>query len=137
VAVKFHFSKEIFAREAETASLPVRTQACWHACAWDRYIAVLLRMRVRAGGVASATRALQAISSVTPPLFKIEDSPEALSTDTFPAPLNMAPLPPLIVTEKGESLDEFCVRHHPDFITAVQARAIQLAPAFLSTQRCA
>jgi hypothetical protein len=65
---------------------------------------------------------LQEIKDVMPPVFKIEDSIVEHSTDSFPPPLNMAPLPPMIVTEKGESLEEFCGRRYPDFFTSVQAR---------------
>ena len=55
-----------------------------------------------------------------PPVSKIEDSLLERSTQSFPPPLNMAPLPPMIVTEKGESLDEFCTRQYPDPFTVVQ-----------------
>jgi hypothetical protein len=46
---------------------------------------------------------LQEIKSVMPPLLKIEESLAERSTDSFPPPLNMAPLPPMIVTEKVEA----------------------------------
>jgi hypothetical protein len=65
---------------------------------------------------------LQEIKDVMPPVFKIEELLAERSTDSFPPPLNMAPLPPMIITEKGESLDEFCARRYPDFFTSVQAR---------------
>ena len=55
-----------------------------------------------------------------PPVFKIEESLTERSTAAFPPPLNCAPLPPMIVTERGESLDEFCARSEPDFVTVVQ-----------------
>ena len=57
-----------------------------------------------------------------PPVSKIEDSITERSTEGFPPPLNIAPLPPMIVTEKGESLDEFCNRQYPDPFTVVQVR---------------
>jgi hypothetical protein len=66
---------------------------------------------------------LQEIKDVMPPVFKIEESLEERSTESFAPPLNMVPLPPMIVTEKGESLDEFCVRRYADFFTSVQARS--------------
>jgi hypothetical protein len=46
---------------------------------------------------------LQEIKSLMPPVHKIEESLAERSTDSFPPPLNMAPLPPMIVTEKGEA----------------------------------
>lgn len=57
-----------------------------------------------------------------PPVFSIIEEPNALSTAHFPPPLNMAPLPPMIITEKGESLHEFIQRRHPDFFTAIQVK---------------
>ena len=65
---------------------------------------------------------MQGIKDAMPPVHLIGDSQAAWSTQDFPPPLNMAPLPPLIVTEKGESLDEFCARRYPDSITVVQVR---------------
>ena len=66
---------------------------------------------------------MQAIQEVMPPVFSVEESPQALSTAHFPHPLNVAPLPPMIIVEKGESLDEFILRRHPDFFTTIQVRA--------------
>jgi hypothetical protein len=63
---------------------------------------------------------LQVIRDVMPPVFMIDDSMEGCSTQTFPPPLNVRPLPPFMITEKGESLDEFILRKHPDFFTAIQ-----------------
>ena len=57
-----------------------------------------------------------------PPVCKIVDSLVERSTQGFPSPLNVAPLPPMIVTEKGESLDEFCARQYPDPFTVIQVR---------------
>ena len=59
-----------------------------------------------------------------PPVFKIEESLTERSTDAFPPPLNGTPLPPMIVTERGESLDEFCARSEPDFFTVIQVRTL-------------
>ena len=63
---------------------------------------------------------VQGIREVMPPIFAIEDRPEALSTQALPPPLNCAPLPKMAVVEKGESLDEFVERAAPDFFTAIQ-----------------
>ena len=71
-----------------------------------------------------------------PPVFKIEDSLEERSTAAFPPPLNIAPLPPMIVTEKGESLDEFCARRYPDPFTVVQARLLQLISPLVDQLCC-
>jgi hypothetical protein len=54
------------------------------------------------------------------PVFQIEDSMLFRSTAAFPAPLNVLPLPAMIITEKGEPLDEFIVRAEPDFFTSLQ-----------------
>ena len=63
----------------------------------------------------------QEIRDAMPLVSKIEDSFAERSTEGFPPPLNIAPRPPMIVTEKGESLDEFCSRQYPDPFTVVQA----------------
>ena len=57
-----------------------------------------------------------------PPVCMIQDDPAVLAATTseMPAPLCEWPLPPVIVTEKGESLDEFVARSAPDFFTALQ-----------------
>lgn len=57
-----------------------------------------------------------------PPVAMIQDDPDMLAGVTvgMPPPLNEWPLPPVIVTEKGESLDEFVARSAPDFFTALQ-----------------
>ena len=65
-----------------------------------------------------------------PPVFSVVESAQALSTAQFPHPLNVVPLPPMIIVEKGESLDEFILRRHPDFFTAIQARAF-IEPALV------
>ena len=67
---------------------------------------------------------MQAIQEVMPPVFSVEETLQALSTAHFPPPLDVAPLPPMIVTEKGESLDKFILRRHPDFFTAIQVRVM-------------
>jgi hypothetical protein len=55
-----------------------------------------------------------------PPLASIVDMPAMRSMAHLPPPLNAQPLPPAIITEKGESLDEFAERSSPDFITSLQ-----------------
>jgi hypothetical protein len=70
--------------------------------------------------------ALQGIKGVMVPIFQIEDSMQARSTENFPAPLNMRPLPAMIITEKGEALDEFIVRAEPDFFTSMQVLTTDL-----------
>ena len=67
---------------------------------------------------------MQALRAAMPPVMRIESDPHTLSCATrgLPEPLNMWPLPPLIVTEKGESLDEFAARSAPDFFTSLQVR---------------
>ena len=76
-----------------------------------------------------------------PPVCKIVDSLVERSTKGFPSPLNVAPLPPMIVTEKGESLDEFCARQYPDPFTVIQVRtpASHAGAPFgpMACQRCA
>jgi hypothetical protein len=63
---------------------------------------------------------LQSIKGIMVPIFHIEDSMQFRSTETFPAPLNVQPLPAMVITEKGEPLDEFIVRAEPDFVTSMQ-----------------
>ena len=67
---------------------------------------------------------MQALRAAMPPVMKIESDPDTLSGATrgLPEPLCEWPLPPLIVTEKGESLDEFAARSAPDFFTSLQVR---------------
>ena len=67
---------------------------------------------------------VQALRAAMPPVMRIESDPHTLSCATrgLPEPLNTWPLPPLIVTEKGESLDEFAARSAPDFFTSLQVR---------------
>ena len=64
----------------------------------------------------------QEIKDAMPPVSEIEDSITERSTEGFPPPLNIAPPPPMIVTEKGESLNEFCNRQYPEPFTVVQVR---------------
>jgi hypothetical protein len=63
---------------------------------------------------------LQGIKGIMVPIFQIEDSMQFRATETFPAPLNVQPLPAMVITEKGEPLDEFIVRAEPDFVTSMQ-----------------
>lgn len=64
----------------------------------------------------------QTLRALMPPVATIaDDSSELLAaTAHMPAPLNERPLPLAIVTEKGESLDEFVARSAPDRFTALQ-----------------
>lgn len=58
-----------------------------------------------------------------PPVFAIESDERRRDTDDMPPPLNSRCLPPMLIVEKGESLDEFVERKAPDFFTALQVRA--------------
>ena len=69
---------------------------------------------------------VQVIREIMPPVFAIESSMQTRNTANFPAPLNLRPLPPLIIVEKGESLDEFAARKDPDFFTAIQVHCCYL-----------
>lgn len=76
---------------------------------------------------------MQALRVAMPPVSKIESDPDALlrPVEGLPEPLNQWPLPPMIVTEKGESLDSFAARSAPDFFTSLQVCTIlQMAFAF-------
>jgi len=53
----------------------------------------------------------------------------AAVTACMPPPLNRMPLPPVIATEKGESLDDFVARAAPDFFTSLQVPPTS-CPAF-------
>lgn len=67
---------------------------------------------------------MQELRALMPPVDVIEERPEALAAATagMPWPLSTRPLPPVIVTEKGESLADFVHRSAPDFFTSLQAR---------------
>lgn len=62
------------------------------------------------------------LRALMPPVAAVEDNAGELmaATANMPAPLNQTPLPAAIVTEKGESLDEFVARSAPDRFTALQ-----------------
>lgn len=64
-----------------------------------------------------------------PPVMRIEANPHTLAaaTEDLPEPLCRWPLPPFIVTEKGESLEEFAARSAPDFFTSLQV-CVSMAP---------
>jgi hypothetical protein len=47
-------------------------------------------------------------------------------------PLAGSVLPPLIITERGESLNEYVRRSHPDFITSMQVRSFSMILPLLS-----
>ena len=59
-----------------------------------------------------------------PPVALIQSDAQALqaAVEGLPEPLCRWQLPPLIVMEKGESLDEFAQRSAPDFFTSLQVR---------------
>jgi hypothetical protein len=63
---------------------------------------------------------LQSIKGIMVPVFQVDDSMLFRSTAAFPAPFNIRPLPAMMITEKGEPLDEFIVRAEPDFFTSMQ-----------------
>jgi hypothetical protein len=44
-------------------------------------------------------------------------------TPIHDGPLAGSLLPPMIITERGESLSDYVRRSHPDFITSMQARS--------------
>ena len=71
---------------------------------------------------------MQDLRAAMPPVCMIQDDPAVLAATTseMPAPLCEWPLPPVIVTEKGESLDEFVARSAPDFFTALQVCQLTL-----------
>lgn len=65
---------------------------------------------------------MQALRTAMPPVARVEGDPAVLlrPVEGLPAPLCDSPLPPFIVTEKGESLDLFAARSAPDFFTSLQ-----------------
>eukprot|EP00892_Ulva_mutabilis_P010845 jgi/Ulvmu1/8132/UM040_0028.1 len=65
---------------------------------------------------------LPELRALMPPVELVEQRPEELAAATarMPWPLSARPLPPVIVTEKGESLDDFVRRSAPDFFTSLQ-----------------
>ena len=89
---------------------------------WRKVLALPLHYLLASLSACQCSIAAQGIADVMPPVFAIESTPESRSTEQFPAPLNEQPLPPMIIFEKGESLDEFVARKHPDYFTAIQVR---------------
>ena len=65
---------------------------------------------------------VQVIKDVMPPATAIIYNERRRSMAALPPPLSLRPLPPMMIVEKGESLDEFARRKAPDRITAVQVR---------------
>lgn len=61
-----------------------------------------------------------------PVVERVEDNPQQLNIASLPAPLNAHPLPPLIINERGETLDEHVTRTQPNFVSALSIM-IQLA----------
>jgi hypothetical protein len=55
-----------------------------------------------------------------PPVFDMVSDEEMRDTRYMPPPLNSRQIPPMIIVEKGESLDEFIERKAPDFFTSLQ-----------------
>eukprot|EP00892_Ulva_mutabilis_P010844 jgi/Ulvmu1/8131/UM040_0027.1 len=65
---------------------------------------------------------LPELRALMPPVEVVEQRPEELAAVTarMPWPLCARPLPPVIATEKGESLDDFVRRSAPDYFTSLQ-----------------
>jgi hypothetical protein len=84
---------------------------------------VILYMLVRAQQCA-AICIVQMLRACMPPVVLIEDDPAVLAQAVANAPASLCstPLPPAIVTEKGESLADFMHRAAPDFFTSLQVR---------------
>jgi hypothetical protein len=72
-----------------------------------------------------------------PPVELIEHSDAVLRRETscMPPALSRRPLPPVIVTEKGESLAEFIARKAPDNVTCLQVRLVATG-AHVTAGRC-
>ena len=64
---------------------------------------------------------MQSIKPIMVPVFDVLDNMQERSTERLPPPLNMMPLPPMMITEKGEPLKDFLNRGRPDFFTSLQA----------------
>lgn len=54
-----------------------------------------------------------------PPVKAVHGNPAARCTAHLPPPLSAYPLPPALVTSKGESLDEHTARTSPDFVSSL------------------
>ena len=89
------------------------------------------------GSYAEALSAVQELRALMPPVEVIEQRPEELAAVTarMPWPLCKRPLPPIIVTEKGESLADFVRRSAPDFFTSLQVRSA-VAPLATPARLC-
>ena len=61
-------------------------------------------------------------------LIQSDEQPLQAAVEGLPNPLCRWRLPPCIVMEKGESLDEFAQRSAPDFFTSLQVRHSYLIP---------
>lgn len=66
------------------------------------------------------------LKDLMPVVERVEDNPQQLNIASLPAPLNAHPLPPLIINERGETLDEHVTRTQPNFVSALSIM-IQLA----------
>jgi tRNA A-37 threonylcarbamoyl transferase component Bud32 len=69
---------------------------------------------------------LQELKELMPVVERIEGDPSKLTMPSLPSPLNMHGLPPLIINERGETLDEHVARTQPNFVSALSIM-IQLA----------
>ena len=63
--------------------------------------------------------AVQDLAAAMPPVKAAHGNPQVRSTAHLPPPLSAYPLPPSLVTVKGESLDEHTARTAPDFVTSL------------------
>eukprot|EP00892_Ulva_mutabilis_P001194 jgi/Ulvmu1/11075/UM007_0257.1 len=59
------------------------------------------------------------LAAAMPPVKAAHGNPQVRSTAHLPPPLSSYPLPPALVTAKGESLDEHTARTAPDFVTSL------------------
>lgn len=81
-----------------------------------------VRVTLDASSAADGAPAVQELRDLMPPVEMIvgDKIQRAAATACMPPPLNRMPLPPVIATEKGESLDDFVARAAPDFFTSLQ-----------------
>jgi tRNA A-37 threonylcarbamoyl transferase component Bud32 len=70
--------------------------------------------------------AVQELKDIMPVVERVEGDPMQLCMPALPSPLNARALPPLIINERGETLDEHVARTQPNFVTALSIM-IQLA----------
>lgn len=70
--------------------------------------------------------AVQELKDLMPVVERVEGDPFNLTMPNVPPPLNLHALPPLIINERGETLDEHVARTQPNFVSALSIM-IQLA----------